>query len=58
MSLPNDPVILLSYVNTLLRDQYPSFEELCRSLCVSADDIVPKLNGIGYVYDHNTNSFR
>ncbi len=58
MSLPNDPVILLSYINTLLRDNYTSYEELCKSLCVPADDIEKKLNGIGYVYDPNTNSFR
>lgn len=58
MSLPNDPVILLSYINTLLRDKYPSYEELCKSLCVSADDIEHKLNGIGYVYDPKTNSFK
>lgn len=58
MSLPNDPVILLSYINTLLRDECPSFSELCSSLCVSADDITQKLNGIGYVYDPNTNQFR
>ncbi len=58
MSLPNDPVILLSYINTLLRDKYPSFEELCKSLCTSADDISSKLGRIGYVYDPNTNSFR
>ena len=58
MSLPNDPVILLSYINTLLRDEYSTFEELCKSLCVSEDDIVSKLSGIGYVYDKNSNSFR
>lgn len=58
MSLPNDPVILLSYINTLLRDEYHSFEELCKSLCTSADDISSKLEKIGYVYDPNTNSFR
>lgn len=58
MSLPNDPVILLSYINTLLRDEYSSFEELCKSLCVSDEEITAKLSGIGYVYDPNTNSFR
>lgn len=58
MSLPNDPVILLSYINTLLRDEYSSFEELCKSLCTSSEDISTKLKSIGYVYDPNTNSFR
>ena len=30
--LPNDPCILLSYVNTKLRDQYPSLAALCDDL--------------------------
>ena len=34
MQLPRDPVILLSYVNTQLRDAYPSLKELCHALCV------------------------
>ena len=58
MSLPNDPVILLSYINTLLRDEYTSFEELCKSLCVEQDYISSKLGGIGYFYDPNANSFK
>jgi hypothetical protein len=58
MNLPNDPVILLSYINTLLRDEYPSFTELCKSLCIPEEEISSKLSGIGYVYDPNTNSFR
>ncbi len=58
MNLPNDPVILLSYVNTLLRDDYPSFEEMCKSLCVSGEEITDKLKTIGYTYDSNSNSFR
>ncbi|MER2055881.1 MAG: DUF4250 domain-containing protein, partial [Clostridia bacterium] len=29
--LPKDPVILLSYVNTKLRDEYVSLQELCRA---------------------------
>lgn len=58
MSLPNDPVILLSYINTLLRDKYPSLEELCKSMCEKQEDIENRLANIGYVYDPNTNSFR
>ena len=30
--IPEDPVILLSFVNTKLRDEYPSLDELCASL--------------------------
>ncbi len=58
MKLPEDPVILLSYVNTKLRDEYPSLEELCSSLCVSKEEIEKKLVTIGYAYSEETNSFK
>ena len=58
MSLPNDPVILFSYINTLLRDQYSSFDELCSSLCVEKEQIEEKLASVGFAYDSNSNSFR
>ena len=56
--LPNDPEILLSYINTQLRDYYDSFEELCKSLCVDSGEISTKLSGIGYEYHPETNQFR
>ena len=31
-TLPKDPIILLSYVNTQLRDNYNSLEEMCQAL--------------------------
>ena len=58
MSLPNDPVILFSYVNTLLRDNYDSLEELCSSLCVPREQIEQKLASVGFTYDQNSNSFK
>lgn len=58
MSLPNDPAILLSYVNTQLRDNFPTLDEMCRSMCADKEDIVSKLGTIGYTYDPNTNSFK
>lgn len=57
MSLPNDPAMLLSYVNTQLRDHYSSLTELALSLNVSSDDIVKKLAAINYSYDSQLNKF-
>ena len=31
MNLPKDPVILLSYVNTMLRDRHVSLEDFCKT---------------------------
>ncbi len=55
--LPNDPIILLSYINTKLRDAYPSLEELCKSEDAAAEDIQSKLAALGYAYDRDRNQF-
>ena len=41
--IPNDPVILLSFVNARLRDEYDSLEELCGALDVSRPDLEERL---------------
>ncbi len=55
--LPQDPVILLSYLNTKLRDQYPSLEVLCDDLQADAGEITAKLKTVGYTYDPQRNRF-
>ncbi|MCQ4022787.1 MULTISPECIES: DUF4250 domain-containing protein [unclassified Ruminococcus] len=57
MSIPNDPTILLSYINTQLRDFYPSLEELGAALCVDLEEIKSKLASIDYEYDAALNRF-
>ena len=57
MPLPKDPNMLLSYINTQLRDNYTDLDELCSSMGVSAGDITDSLAGIGYVYDSGLNRF-
>ena len=55
---PNDPVILLSFVNTRLRDEYPGLDELCASLGEDRAALEDKLAAIGYEYDPAVNQFR
>ena len=55
--LPQDPAILLSYVNTKLRDDYPSLDALCDDLEADREAIVEKLSAIGYTYDTGHNRF-
>lgn len=57
MTFPNDPMILLSYINTQLRDNYNTFEELCKSMCVDGQEIKSKLSAIDYAYDETLNRF-
>ena len=56
--IPNDPIMLLSYINTQLRDNYPSLTELCTTLNVDKEDIERKLEGAGYRYDAEANTFK
>ncbi len=55
--LPKDPVILLSAVNTLLRDKYSSLDDLKEDLGDEALDIEEKLEKINYRYDKENNRF-
>ena len=57
MNLPKDPIMLLSYVNTQLRDNYPSLDELASAYGVSAEEIEKKLKAIDYTYDKENNRF-
>ncbi|MBO7709252.1 MAG: DUF4250 domain-containing protein [Lachnospiraceae bacterium] len=56
-SLPKDPAMLLSYVNTQLRDNYPSLAELCLALSADEAQIKEQLAGIDYEYDEALNRF-
>lgn len=55
--LPKDPMLLLSVVNTKLRDFYPSLDALCMEMDVDKDMLVDKLKGIDYEYDESGNQF-
>ena len=57
MELPKDAVILLSFVNTKLRDYYPSLDEFCKAAGVERSYIVEKLGMIDYEYDEGLNKF-
>ena len=57
MSLPKDPVMLLSVINTKLRDFYPNLEELAKAEDITPEEITQKLATINYIYDENQNRF-
>ncbi len=57
MAIPKDPAMLLSYINTQLRDFYPNLDELCSSIMISRDDIERTLETIDYFYNEETNRF-
>ncbi len=55
--MPNDPVMLLSFINTQLRDNYPSLTELAAAYNAEEAQIIDKIKTIGYVYDASRNQF-
>ncbi len=55
--LPKDPIILFSYVNTKLRDEYSSLEELCTSEDVDKETLLETLEAVGFTYQTTTNQF-
>lgn len=55
--LPKDPMLLLSVVNTKLRDFYPSLDVLCDEMGIDKDALVNKLKEIDYEYDEARNQF-
>lgn len=52
-----DPNILLSVINTKLRDFYSSLDDLCEDLEYDIDEVNNILNSIGYYYNSNKNQF-
>ena len=55
--LPKDQILLLSVVNTKLRDYYPSLDALCDDMDVSREVLEEKLGMIDYRYDAEKNQF-
>ena len=56
-AIPSDPVILLSFLNTRLRDFYPSLDALCEDLEQDKTVLTQKIAAIGYTYDSDKNQF-
>lgn len=53
-----DPNMLLSLINTKLRDNYSSLENLCDDLNYNEDEVKSILAKIGYYYDEKVNQFK
>ena len=48
--IPKDPVMLLSYVNTQLRDFYRSLDAFCEDRGLNRKELEDKLDMIDYLY--------
>ena len=55
--IPNDPVMLLSFVNTQLRDYFTTLDLFCENFNVDRSELEEKLKSIDYEYNAATNQF-
>ena len=51
------PNLLLSIVNTKLRDKYKSLDDLCDYEDMDKEKIIESLGSIGYIYNEERNTF-
>ena len=58
MDMPQDAAMLLSVVNTKLRDGASSPEELCFELGWDCAELYARLGSAGFGYDEERNTFR
>ncbi len=58
MPLPKDPMMLLSVVNTLLRDRYQSLDALCEEEGLGRAALESRLADAGFHYRREMNQFR
>lgn len=55
--LPQDPFMLMSFINMKLRDQYSSLESLCEHMQIDKEEIVSRLASVGFEYSKENNKF-
>lgn len=56
-NLPNDPIMLMSFINMKLRDFYPSLEALCEDMEINRQELEDRLGAAGFEYNNATNRF-
>lgn len=52
-----DPYIMLSIVNMKLRDECSSLEELCKTYDLDIEEVLGRMDAIGYTYSERSNQF-
>lgn len=59
MTIPEDPFMLVSFINMKLRDgDYENLSDLCASINCDEKEIKEKLKGAGFEYLESMRQFR
>lgn len=56
-TIPTDPMILFSFINMKLRDEFSSLDELCMSLGIDRKWLEDYLASVGFEYSAENNKF-
>lgn len=56
--LPKDPVMMMSVVNTKLRDFYPTLDAMCEDMNIDRRELESQLHAAGFDYLPAVNQFR
>lgn len=57
-NLPKDPVMLMSVINTWLRDEYATLDQLCEDSEIDRQKLTDILSAVGFDYMPEINQFR
>ena len=57
MQLPQDPMMLMSFINMKLRDSYNSLDLLCEDLNLNKEELIETLTNAGFEYNPSANKF-
>lgn len=52
-----DPMILFSFINMKLRDEYSSLSALCEDMEIEEEELTAKLKSVGFEYSEENNKF-
>lgn len=55
--IPQDPMMLMSFINMKLRDFYPSLDALCEDLEISREELEERLGKAGFEYSEENKRF-
>lgn len=58
MKLPENPIILLSFVNMKLRNTYSDLENLCEDYDATPEEVISRLKEAGFYYDEILRQFK
>lgn len=56
-NMPSDAMMLLSFLNTRMRDEHVTLDELCNQFGVDRKNIEEKLDKLGYTYNNKLCKF-